>query len=96
MKEARQIIRRALITEKGARLRERDNVYLFEVHPAANKIEVRKAVEEIFNVKVTNVRTINFGGKPKRMGRYAGFRSAWKKALVTLAEGQTIELFEQV
>jgi large subunit ribosomal protein L23 len=96
MKDSRDIIRRALITEKGARLRERNNIYLFEVHPMANKVEIRKAIEEIFSVKVTHVRTINFAGKPKRMGRYSGFRSSWKKAIVTLAEGQTIELFEQV
>lgn len=96
MKDPRDIIRRALITEKGAQLREQNNAYLFEVSPEANKIEIRKAVEEIFGVKVTSVRTVNFAGKPKRMGRYAGNRSAWKKAIVSLAAGQTIELFEQV
>jgi large subunit ribosomal protein L23 len=96
MKDAREIVRRALITEKGARLREKHNIYLFEVHPMANKIEIRKAIEEIFDVKVTNVRTMNFAGKPKRMGRSSGFRSAWKKAIVSLAPGQTIEIFEQV
>jgi large subunit ribosomal protein L23 len=96
MKDPREIVRRALITEKGARLRDAENVYLFEVHPDANKIEIRKAVEDIFNVKVTGVRTLNYAGKPKRLGRYAGYRSAWKKAVVTLAAGQTIELFEQV
>jgi large subunit ribosomal protein L23 len=96
MRDARQVVRRALITEKGARLRERDNVYFFEVSPDANKIEIRKAVEEIFRVQVTNVRTINYNGKPKKMGRFSGNRSSWKKAIVTLVEGQTIELFEQV
>lgn len=96
MRDARQVVRRALITEKGARLRERENVYFFEVDPDANKVEIRRAVEEIFSVRVTKVRTINYAGKPKRLGRFAGKRSSWKKAIVTVAEGQTIELFEQV
>ena len=96
MKDPRQIVRRALITEKGAQLREKNNIYFFEVATAANKIEIRQAVEAIFNVKVEGVRTINYAGKPKRLGRYAGHRSAWKKAIVTLQAGQTIELFEQV
>lgn len=96
MRDARQVVRRALITEKGARLRERENVYFFEVDPSANKLEIRRAVEEIFSVRVTKVRTINYSGKPKRLGRFVGKRSSWKKAIVTVAEGQTIELFEQV
>ena len=96
MRDARQVVHRALITEKGTRLRERKNVYLFEVAPDANKVEIGRAIEEIFSVKVKLVRTLNYKGKPKRLGRYAGYRSAWKKAVVTLAEGQTIELFEQV
>ncbi len=62
----------------------------------ANKIEIAHAVETIFNVKVRAVRTINCAGKLKRLGRYAGQRSAWKKAIVTLKAGQTIELFDQV
>jgi large subunit ribosomal protein L23 len=62
----------------------------------ANKIQVKQAVEAIFNVKVDSIRTLRVHGKPKRMGRYAGHRSDWKKAIVTLKKGQTIELFEQV
>ncbi len=96
MKDPRQIVQRPLITEKGAQLREKQNVYFFAVAPHANKIEIRQAIEEIFSVKVTGVRTIKYKGKPKRLGRYSGFRSAWKKAIVTLQPGQTIELFEQV
>ena len=96
MRDARQVVHCALVTEKGTRLREKSNVYLFAVAPDANKIEIGKAIEEIFSVKVRTVRTLNYDGKPKRVGRYAGHRSAWKKAVVTLAEGQTIELFEQV
>jgi large subunit ribosomal protein L23 len=84
------------VTVKGTKLREKSNVYLFAVATDANKIEIGKAVEEIFSVKVLAVRTLNYDGKPKRVGRYAGHRSAWKKAVVTLAEGQSIELFEQV
>jgi large subunit ribosomal protein L23 len=95
-KEPRTIVRRAMISEKGTRLREKQNGYLFEVSRDANKIEIKRAVEAIFNVKVNSVRTIRVHGKPKRQGRYAGHRPDWKKALVTLAKGSTIELFEQV
>ena len=68
-------------------------VYTFEVAKSANKIEVRKAVEEIFNVKVTKVNIINVKPKPKRVRYQIGKTRAWKKAMVTLAEGDTIELF---
>jgi large subunit ribosomal protein L23 len=95
-REPRTIIRRALISEKGTRIREAKNGYLFEVAPGANKIEIKQAVESIFNVKVRSVRTLRVHGKPKRLGRFAGHRSNWKKAVVTLLAGQTIELFEQV
>ena len=95
-REPRSIVRRAMISEKGTRLREKDNGYLFEVAPDANKIQVKQAVEAIFQVKVASVRTLRVHGKPKRMGRYAGHRPDWKKAVVTLKKGQTIELFEQV
>ena len=95
-REPRTIIRRALITEKGTQIRERENGYLFEVARDANKIEIRQAIESIFPVKVESVRTLRVHGKPKRMGRYAGHRPDWKKAIVTLKKGQTIELFEQV
>jgi len=96
IREPRTIIRRALISEKGTRIREVKNGYLFEVAPGANKIEIKKAVELIFSVKVRSVRTLRVHGKPKRLGRFAGHRSDWKKAVVTLQAGQTIELFEQV
>ena len=95
-KEPRTIVRRAMISEKGTQLREKQNGYLFEVARDANKIEIKRAIEAIFNVKVDAVRTIRVHGKPKRQGRYAGHRPDWKKALVTLKKGQTIELFEQV
>ena len=95
-REPRTIVRRALITEKGTRIRERENGYLFEVARDANKIEIKHAIEAIFPVKVSSVRTQRVHGKPKRMGRYQGHRPDWKKAVVTLQKGQTIELFEQV
>ena len=94
--EPRDIVRRARITEKGTRIREGQNGYLFEVARDTNKIEIKRAIESIFSVKVASVRTLRVHGKPKRMGRYAGHRPDWKKALVTLKKGQTIELFEQV
>ena len=96
MKEARQVVKRALITEKGTMLRERANQFAFEVDTGANKIEIKRAVEAIFKVKVEQVRTQRMHGKVKRLGRSVGRRPDWKRAIVTLAEGQTIELFDQV
>jgi large subunit ribosomal protein L23 len=96
MKEPRSVIRKALITEKGTILRERRNQYTFEVAPDANRIEIKRAVEAIFSVKVGSVRTMQMAGKLKRQGRYAGRRSDWKKAIVTLMPDQKIELFEQI
>ena len=96
MKEPRDIVRRALITEKGTVLRERRNQYTFEVAKDANRIEIKLAVERIFSVKVDEVRTMQMRGKVKRQGRYSGRRSDWKKAIVTLMPDQKIELFEQV
>jgi len=92
----RQIVRRALVTEKGTQIRESGNQYLFEVDPRANKLQIKKAIEIIFAVKVDNVRTLRMQGKEKRLGAHAGRRSSWKKAIVTLKKGQNIELFEQV
>ena len=95
-REPRTVVRRALVTEKGTKLREGQNGFLFEVARDANKVQIKKAIESIFSVKVDTVRTLRVHGKPKRMGRYAGHRPDWKKAVVTLKKGQTIELFEQV
>jgi large subunit ribosomal protein L23 len=95
-KEPRTIVRRAMVSEKGTQLREKQNGYLFEVSRDANKIEIKHAIEAIFPVKVNSVRTMRVHGKPKRQGRYAGHRPDWKKALVTLRKGDSIELFEQV
>ena len=91
--EARDIIIRPLITEKSTTLMA-EGKYVFEVAKAANKIEIAKAVSEIFKVKVASVNTINVEGKGKRMGRSVGKRSDYKKAIVKLAAGETIEFFE--
>lgn len=94
MKDARRIIRRPLITEKASTLREAYNQYTFEVDRSANKIEIKKAVEELFEVGVVNVRTLRIHGKVKRLGRFQGKRPDRKKAIVTLREGDLIELYE--
>jgi large subunit ribosomal protein L23 len=88
------IIRRPLVTEKATRLQEKINQYVFEVDPAAGKIEIKRAVETRFKVHVTNVRTITVPGKVKRMGRFSGRRPDRKKAVVTLVKDEKIELFE--
>lgn len=93
---SQQVLKRPLLTEKATIRREIANEYAFEIDMRANKIDVKRAVEEIFEVKVTGVRTMKLIGKMKRMGVHQGRRSGWKKALVTLAEGNTIDLFEGV
>ncbi|MFC1529961.1 50S ribosomal protein L23 [Gemmatimonadota bacterium] len=94
MKSAQEIIIRPLITERAAILMERDNKVLFEVAVTANKNDVKRAVEEIFDVTVTAVRTMNVKGKLKTMGRFSGRRATWKKAIVTLSEGDSLDFFE--
>ncbi len=94
MKEAQKIIRRPLITEKSTRQKEEGRQYAFEVHRDANKIEIQSAVERLFKVKVLQVRTSNVLGKVKRLGRRYGKRPDWKKATITLKEGDRIDFFE--
>lgn len=94
MREVYQIIRRPLITEKGTDLRDQTNQYLFEVARDANKIEIKRAIESLFRVTVLHVRTLSVKGKRKRLGRFVGRTSDWKKAVATVKEGQTIEFFE--
>ena len=96
MRDPRTIVKKALITEKGTVLRELRNQYHFEVARDANKIEIKHAIENIFSVKVSQVRTMQFRGKVRRQGRYVGKRSDWKKAVVTLEPDNKIELFEQI
>ena len=85
---ANQIIRRPLVTEKSTIIREEENVLSFEVDTRANKIQVKNAVEELFKVKVEEVRLFNVRGKMKRMGRWAGRRRDWRKAYVRLKAGE--------
>ena len=89
------IIRRPLITEKSTHQREGENILAFEVDVRANKIEIQRAVESQFKVKVAEVRVAKMHGKVRRQGRFAGRRSDWKKAFVRLAPGEkTIDFFE--
>jgi large subunit ribosomal protein L23 len=85
---------RPLITEKSSSAYQARGEYTFEVHPDATKPQIRSAIEQLFGVKVTGVWTSNVRGKEKRMGKTVGRRPNWKKAIVTLREGDTIEIFE--
>ena len=89
-----RIILGPAITEKGTALQEAYNRYAFRVTLRAGKPEIRRAVEELFKVKVIKINTMRVPGKPRRWRGRAGHTSAWKKALVTLAEGQTIDFFK--
>ena len=91
---AREILIRPLMTEKSMRQKDEQNTVSFRVRPDANKVEIRVAVESVFNVKVASVRTASFEGKLKRMGRHEGRRPAFKKAIVKLAPGHKIDLVE--
>lgn len=94
MRDARDIIKKPLVTEKSTSLMELGK-YSFEVDTKANKVEIKKAVEELFKVKVKEVNTIRITGKMKRMGAFIGRRPSWKKAIVTLEEGsKPIEIFD--
>ncbi len=88
------LIIRPLVTEKSTRLREIDNQYCFEARSDANRSEIKKAIQETLNVKVKAVRIINVIGKEKRLNRFVGRRPDWKKAIVTLKEGEKLTLFE--
>jgi large subunit ribosomal protein L23 len=109
MRAAQNVIKRPLLTEKSARLRDTGGAskshvegeayksqVVFEVARDANKIEIKAAIQSLFKVTVTDVRTLIVRGKEKRMGRFSGRRPAWKKAFVTLKAGDNIEFFEGV
>jgi large subunit ribosomal protein L23 len=96
MSKAHQVVLSPLLTEKGTRLKEEGNQYLFRVAKTANKVEIKQAIEQLFKVTVLNVRTAQVRGKVKRLGRFQGRTSDWKKAIATLKEGDTIELYEGV
>jgi len=93
MRDPRDVILKPVVSEKSYALLD-EGVYTFIVHPDANKTEIRHAVQSIFGVRVTNVNTLNRKGKKKRRGRWIGTRPDTKRAIVTLAEGERIDLFE--
>ena len=93
MSSYHSIILRPSITEKNTDLRTDENKYVFEVARTATKVQIRQAIESLFNVKVQSVNTMVVKGKYKRQGRFAGFRPNWKKAIVKIAEGQNIDKF---
>lgn len=94
MKAPQDVVIRPLVTEKSTRLME-ENKYSFVVQKEANKIDIKKAVEQLFDVKVKAVNTMRIKGKPRRVGIHRGYRPNWKKAIVTLQEGSKgIEIFE--
>ena len=95
-KDVRDIIRRPLVTEKSTQANEETNKVTFVVRRDANKIEIKRAVEEVFGVSVLGVRTLNNRGKNKRVGARQGRKPDWKKAVVSLREGDRIDLFEGV
>ncbi|MDD5089648.1 MAG: 50S ribosomal protein L23 [Candidatus Wallbacteria bacterium] len=94
-KNPRDVILAPMVSEKSVQAME-ENQYTFKVSPDANKIDVRRAVEELFKVHVVAVKTQNYLGKPKRLGKYEGKRSDYKKAIVKLKDGETIPVFEGV
>jgi len=94
MNKSFQIIQRPLLTEKITNLAELNNQYAFEIVKNINKIEIKKAIEKRFNVTVLSVRTMLVRGKKRKMGRFEGKRAQWKKAIVSLKEGDTIDFVE--
>ena len=95
MSEVFDIILGPMVTEKTAAQQD-ENIYAFKVGEKANKVQIKQAVQELFGVEVLSVRTVLMRGKMKRFGRFFGKRSNWKKAYVTLAEGDAINLYENV
>lgn len=93
--ESTKVVLGVVITEKSERMKEQAHSYTLRVHPAANKYQIRAAVEELFKVHVTDVRVMNFKGKKRRMGVFEGYRPDWKKAVVKLKPGEKIEILER-
>jgi len=96
MRDVIKILKKPLITEKGTDMREKNNKVMFAVPVDANKVEIKRAVEEMFNVHVTDVKTMIMKGKTKRWGMHPYARSDWKKAIVTLKAGESIQFYEGV
>jgi large subunit ribosomal protein L23 len=90
------VLKRPVVTEKGITKKEQERTLCFEVAAGANKIQVKQAVEKLFNVRVEQVRTANFEGKIRRRGRFAGYKSDWKKAYVKLEPGQKVPEFTEM
>ena len=88
------VIRKPIVTEKSNIGREEQNLVTFAVDPRANKHQIRRAIEDLFDVNVLEVRTLRMPRKTRRLGKFVGQRPEWKKAMVRLAEGQSIEFFE--
>jgi large subunit ribosomal protein L23 len=93
--DIRNVIKKPLVTEKASKVKEQNNKYTFVVDRNANKYQVRQAVEELFKVKVDSIRTANYSGKEKRMGKSSGYKNDWKKAIVKLVAGQEIQIAEE-
>jgi large subunit ribosomal protein L23 len=96
MSTAYEVIRRPIITEKGVTKKESEQTLCFEVHPDANKKQIKLAVESVFKVKVAEVRTASFEGKLRRRGKFAGYRPDWKKAYVRLKDGQKVPEYAEI
>ncbi len=96
MKNIFDVIKKPSLTEKSLLLQETDNQVVLKVDPRANKIEIKQAAEQLFNVKVTRVRTTNMRGKSKRVGLHTGRTKDWKKAYLTLAEGEKLDFLEEL
>jgi large subunit ribosomal protein L23 len=96
MRNINDIIVRPVLSEKSTDQLDKENAYTFVVAKDANKIEIANAIEKQFGVKVKSVRTMRYAGKERRVGKFIGRRASWKKAVVTLNEGDTIEIFEGV
>ena len=94
MAQLHDILIRPLVTEKSANLSASENVYTFEVGLSSNKIEIKRAIQEVFGVRVESVRTLVVRGKARRFGRFSGKRSNWKKAYVCLAAGDSLNFLE--
>ena len=91
-----EIIRRPLVTEKGVDKKDKERTLCFEVAPDANKTQVKAAVQKLFKVKVSGVRTATFDGKLRRRGKFSGYRSDWKKAYVKLKAGEKVPEFAEI
>lgn len=96
MNDVFSVIKKPCLTEKGSILQEDYNQIVIKVDPRANKIEIKDALEKLFNVKVAKVRTANMHGKRKKVGKHIGYTSNWKKAIVTLEEGHKIDFRENL